>query len=117
MQGEPEQSQGQPQRQERPPRQEQLPKGLGWLLRPAAAGEIGVFVSGVEGAKEFTPEMRQSLEELMQRLQQEMQDVVSFKKCGALGICKGNNQGCPFLSECTRNTVDCPNLTTCTGNN
>jgi hypothetical protein len=116
MQGEPAQSPGNPQAQQQPPQRQQTPKGLGWLLEPAAAGEIGVYISGVEGAKEFTPEMRQSLEELMQRLQQEMQAVVSARKCGALGICGGNHQTCPVLSECTTNTVDCPQLTKCTAN-
>jgi hypothetical protein len=116
MQGEPAQSQGNPQGQQQPPQQEQLATGLGWLLKPAAAGEIGVYISGVQGAKEFTPEMLQSLEELMQRLQQENQGVVSARKCGALGICGGNHQTCPFLSECTNNTVDCPQLTKCTAN-
>jgi hypothetical protein len=110
MQREPDQSQGQPQEQE------QVSKGLGWLLKPAAAGEIGVYISGVEGVKEFTPEMRQSLEELMQRLQQEMQDVASFRKCGKLDSCTGNRQGCPVLTSCSRNVVDCPALSFCEGN-
>ena len=117
MQSEPEQSPRQGQGQEQSPEQQQTSKGLGWLLKPMAAGEIGVYVSGVEGAKEFTPEALQSLEQLMQRLQQEMQDVVSARKCGALGLCTRNRQSCPFLSECTNNTADCPQLTKCTENN
>src|SRR3954451_5861396 len=118
MQGEPAQSPGNPQGQQQPPQQEQLATGLGWLLKPAIAGEIGVYISGVQGAKEFTPEMLRSLEELMQQLQQENQDVVSARrKCGKLDACTGNHQGCPVLTSCTRNFVDCDALSFCTGNN
>jgi hypothetical protein len=109
MQGEPAPSQVHP--------QEQVSKGLGWLLKPATAGEIGVYISGVAAAKEFTPEMLQSLEELMQRLQLENQDIVSARKCGKLDSCTGNHQGCPVLTSCTRNFVDCDALSFCSGNN
>jgi len=110
MQGEPDQSQAHPREQQ------QISKGLGWLLRPAAAGDIGVYISGVAEAKEFTPEMLQSLEELMQRLQQEMQDLASFKKCGKLDSCTGNTHNCPVLTSCTRNAADCGALSFCERN-
>ena len=114
MPGEAEHSRGYPQEQEN---QEQLPKGLGWLLKPAGAGEIGVYISGVEGATEFTPEMRQTLEEAMQRLQREMQDLAAKNTCGKLTNCSENRQGCPGLDDCNGNYVSCPNLTKCNKNN
>jgi len=113
MPDESEQSQGHA--QEQPPKQEQLPKGLGWLLKPTGAGEIGVYISGVEGATEFTPGMRQTLEELMQRLQREMQDLAArpAKECPKLEVCGENKVSCPVVNFCGTYRLQCPKLEIC----
>jgi hypothetical protein len=100
---------------------QQSPKGVGWLLKPVGAGNISIYISGVEDAKEFTPESRRELEELMRRFQQEMPGVSlqgcrMLHECSQLRDCTGNSQTCLFLNKCRVNVGDCGNLYFCDSN-